>query len=160
MPEKDDDVGYVNTPESKALMGVGNIMQLTCVIVFLAAAWIVTTGLAIYFSWTTEDSTFSQGLATNTLAGLLLLLIVPLLLTLVQKSSWYSLGAAIVAAGVLFVAAWSKGALREILLNVGTGLWFILVVDFYVVHRFNVWTARMEEEVRKAGEEKVHLLLF
>ncbi len=158
MAENDDD-DFPRFPGDNLAMGVSNIMQLTCVVVFLAVAWIVLTGFAIYFSWTTVDGTFSQGLATNTLAGLLLLLIVPVLLTAVQKSIWYSLTAAIIAAGVLFAAAWSKGALRDILLNVGTGLWFMLLVDFYVVHRFKVWTAKMEEKARKASEKDLHLLL-
>jgi hypothetical protein len=114
MPINENDQGGVNTPENALLTGWSHLFQLGCVVTVLAFAWLLATCVAIFFSIKADDGSFIQGLATNILASLLLLVMVPVLFFLVfRKSRPYSFGVAFVAAGVLISAAFAKGALQR-----------------------------------------------
>lgn len=118
MAQPNDDHGGVNTPQSAALTGIANLFRLVFVTVALAVAWLVAVCVAVYYSWTAENGSFVQNLATNSLAGLILLLVAPVLFSVVlRKSPPYAVAVAIAAGVVLLCAALARGALREGLNN-------------------------------------------
>jgi hypothetical protein len=159
MSRPDDDHGGVNTPHSAALTGIANLFRLVFVTVALAIAWLGAVFVTAYYSWSAADGSYFQSLATNSLAGLILLLVAPVLFSVVlRKSPRYAVAVAIAAGLVLVGAAFAGGALRDVLLNLGIGLWFVLAIDFNIVHRFKMWTARLQGEAREAAED-IHLVL-
>ncbi len=159
MAKLNDDQGGVNTPESAVLTGIANLFRLVFVTGAIAFAWLIGIGVTLYYSWVSENGSFAQGLATNGLAGLILLVAAPILFSVVlRKSPRYSVAVALAAAVVLLCAFRTEGALRDVLLNLGTGLWFVLAIDFNIVHRFKVWTAKLQEEAQDAVKD-IHLVL-
>ena len=73
MAKLNDAQGGVNTPESAVLTGISNLFRLVFVTGAIAFAWLVGIGVALYYSWVSKNGSFAQGLATNGLAGLILL---------------------------------------------------------------------------------------
>jgi hypothetical protein len=155
----DDDQGGVNMPESAALTGLVNLYKLVFVTGAMGFTWLVGIGGAFYYSWVSANGSFAQGFAANCLSALILLLVAPVLFSVVlRKPRRYSVVVAIAAAVVLLCASRTEGALRAVLLNLGTGLWFVLAIDFNIVHRFKAWCGRLEKEAQDAAKD-IHLVL-
>jgi ABC-type transport system involved in multi-copper enzyme maturation permease subunit len=159
MTTSGDEPAGVETAESAVATRAAHLWKLIFVAAWLAVLWLIAVLVSGYGSWAAADGSFVQALATNTLAGLLLLVIAPILFSIVlRRSLRWSVGVAIVAATVLALAAFASGASRDLLLNLGTGLWFVLAIDFNIVHRFTTWTERLARETKEAVENIRHVL--
>ena len=159
MAKLDDDDGAVDTPESAVLTGLANLYKIVFVTGAMAFAWLLGIGVAFFYSWASANGSFAQALAANCLSALILLLVAPVLFSVVlRKARRYSVAVAIAAGVVLLCAFETENALRAVLLNLGTGLWFVLAIDFNIVHRFKVWRGSLENVARDAAKD-IHLVL-
>jgi hypothetical protein len=130
------------------------VFKVVFVTITLAIAWLTATCAALYYAFTKEDGSFGLALATNCLAALLLLVAAPVLFSLVlRKSRRYSVAVAIVAALLLVLAGQAHDALRDVLLHLGVGLWFVLAIDFNIVHRFEAWLETLRAEAKEAATD-------
>ncbi|MFW5454362.1 hypothetical protein [Thioalkalivibrio sulfidiphilus] len=153
MENRDEEPAGVNTPESAALTGLANLFKLGFVMLVLVLLWILAVVVAMYYSYVSLDGSFQQGLATTALAALMLAVAVPVLFTVVlRRPLWHSIAVAILAAGILWLAALVPGALRDVLLSLGVGVWFVLAIDYYIVYRIKAWKKRMESEAGEASK--------
>ena len=161
MGESKDDgfCGYV-TPADKALEGLSNVVKIIFAAIGIVLGWAVATAVAAYYAATSGTGSYSQGLAINLLASLLLVALAPFLIDIIatRRKAFWAFAAA--TAGVLVGAYCAENGWRDFLLNFGSGLCLLLGVDYYVSRRFNDWTQRMEKRAERMGKVPSHPLLF
>lgn len=159
MGNDDDDQGGVNTPASAVLTGISNLFRLVFVTIAIATMWLVALCVSAYYMHVSTSGSFSETLATKSLSALILLVAAPLLFSVVlRKSSWYSVAVAAVATGLLVLARCADDVGRDVLIDFGIGLWFVLAIDFNIVHRFKAWREKLQGEAREAASD-IHLVL-
>lgn len=152
--DKDREQVGVHTPEMAVLGGISNVFRFLLAVGLIGLVWVVAMAVATYFSITSATGTFGQGLATNSLASLLSIAIAPILFSvLLHKSPWYFLVFAGVATVLIVMAANANGGLRDFLLNLGCGIWFLLAVDYYISRRFKAWVDKLEGEAKEMAKE-------
>jgi len=144
--ENESETAGVNTPEAAVLAGLSNIYKLTCVSCTLGFAWLGAAFAAYYFAFSTTDGTFSQSLATNALASLVMIPIAFLLLKPPLRVGVHELAIILVGTGLLVTAAVVGGGLQDFLLNLGCGLWFLAIVDSYIKASLSSFLKRIEKE--------------
>ena len=150
-PDDTSEPAGVNTPESAILGRLANAYRVVFALSFIAIAWLLATIAAAYFSITSPTGTFGQGLATNALASLILVAIAPVLFSvLLHESRWYFLLFVAIAAAIVGLAATRDGGLRDFLLNLGCGLWFLVAVDYYISRRFEAWVEKLAAETQES----------
>ena len=157
--EEDGTNAGVTTAESAVLARVANMYRILFVSGFILFAWLAATATATYFSLHADSGTFVQGLATNALASLLLIVVAPIIFSvLLRKPRPYFLVFAVVAFAFIVAAAVTGGGLRDFLLNFGSGLFFLLAVDYYISRRFQAWIDKLEDETKEIVKD-VQLVL-
>jgi hypothetical protein len=160
MTEGDDEFcGYV-TPADKALEGFSNVIRIVLARIAMVLGWVIAIALAAYYAATSTNGSYSQGLAINLLASLLLVALAPFVIDFIatRRKTFWALAAATV--GVLVGAYFAERGWRDFLLNVGSGLGLLLGVEYYVSRRFSDWTKKMEERAERMGKMPSHPVLF
>ena len=148
--EQDERSAGVTTPETAVLARLGTLYRILFVSSFILFASLLATASAIYFSLSGATGTFVQGLATNALASLLLIVIAPMIFSVLShKPRPYFLVFGVVACAFIMAAAVTDGGLRDFLLNFGSGLFFLLAVDYYISRRFQAWIDKLEGEMKE-----------